>query len=269
MKFRISLAAIAVTLAAAAISQAQVIGQPYRLSDKEVERIIRRIENQANTFRKIVDASLDRSRIDGTRREDDINAFIRAFDEQTKRLHDRFNDHKSVATDVEAVLDRASSIDSFMLRQRLNDRAQNAWSALKTSLDDLALAYNVTWRWGGSVDIAPATTTGKPYRLNDTEIEQILHRIEQRSEKFRSSLDRSLDKSRLDGTSREDDINGFIKKFDLEVKRLHDRFDDRKSVAADVQTVLASAAAIDDFMRRHRVADKGSRRMVGVEDKSR
>jgi hypothetical protein len=143
-----------------------------------------------------------------------------------------------------------------MLRQRLNDRAQNAWSALKTSLDDLALAYNVTWRWGGSVDIAPATTTGKPYRLNDTEIEQILHRIEQRSEKFRSSLDRSLDKSRLDGTSREDDINGFIKKFDLEVKRLHDRFDDRKSVAADVQTVLASAAAIDDFMRRHRVADK-------------
>jgi hypothetical protein len=256
MKFRISLAAIAVTLAAAAISQAQVIGQPYRLSDKEVERIIRRIENQANTFRKIVDASLDRSRIDGTRREDDINAFIRAFDEQTKRLHDRFNDHKSVATDVEAVLDRASSIDSFMLRQRLNDRAQNAWSALKTSLDDLALAYNVTWRWGGSVDIAPATTTGKPYRLNDTEIEQILHRIEQRSEKFRSSLDRSLDKSRLDGTSREDDINGFIKKFDLEVKRLHDRFDDRKSVAADVQTVLASAAAIDDFMRRHRVADK-------------
>jgi hypothetical protein len=258
MKTKTSLIAMAVAvlwMVGTTRAQGQVIGRPYRLSDKDVEKIIHRVENQANTFRKSLDASLDRSRLDGTKREDDINAFIKAFDEQTKQLHDRFDDHKSVAADVEAVLDRASSIDSFVRRQPLNDRAQNDWSTLKGSLDDLAQAYNVSWRWGGVAAITP-TTTDLPYRLSDKEIEQILHRIEQQSGKFRGALDTALDKSRLDGTRREDDINAFIKEFDQEVKRLHDRFDERKSVAADVQAVLERAARIDDFMRRRRLTDK-------------
>src|SRR5687767_16029546 len=117
-------------LAVAAPARAQVVGQPYRLSDKEVEKILHRIENQSNNFRRSLDAALDRSRLNDTNREDDINAFIKNFDEQTKRLHDRFDDHKSVATDVEAVLNSAASIDQFMRRQRLNERAQNDWSKL-------------------------------------------------------------------------------------------------------------------------------------------
>jgi len=241
--------------------QAQVVGQPYRLSDKEVERILHRIENQANSFRHSLDASLDRSRLNGTNREDDINASIKNFDEQTKRLHDRFDDHKSVAADVEAVLNRAADIDQFMRRQRLSGRAQNDWSALRASLDELAAAYNVTWRWEGVAVVGPSTvitgtTVGLPYRLSDKEVEQILHRIEQQSGRFRNSLDNSLDKSRLNGSDREDDINAFIKEFDHQVKQLHDRFDDHKSVAADVQAVLDRAARIDGFMRRRDLTEK-------------
>lgn len=256
-------------LAVAAPAQAQVVGQPYRLGDKEVEKILHRIENQANNFRKSLDSALDRSRLNGTNREDDINAFIKNFDEQTKRLHDRFDDHKSVAADVKAVLNSAVSIDQFMHRQRLNDRAQNDWSTLRASLDDLAQAYNVTWRWEGVAVLGPSTVVvgspvgvvastpgGLPYRLTDKEVERILHRIEDQSGKFRSSLDSALDRSRLNDTDREDDINAFIKEFDQEVKRLHDRFDDRKSVAADVQSVLDRAARIDAFMRRRGLSER-------------
>jgi DNA repair exonuclease SbcCD ATPase subunit len=237
-------------------TQAQVVGQPYRLSDKEVEQILHRIENQANTFRRSLDAALDRSRLNGTNREDEINAFIKNFDEQTKRLHDRFDDHKSVAADVETVLNRAADIDQFMRRQPLNERAQNDWSAVRASLDELAAAYNVAWRWEGIAVLSPTTTVitgtpvGLPYRLSDKEVERLLHRIEQQSGKFRDSLDSALDRSRLNSTDREDDINAFIKEFDQQVRRLHDRFDERKSVAADVQAVLDRAARIDRFMRR-------------------
>ncbi|HXC70485.1 MAG TPA: hypothetical protein VN644_10935 [Pyrinomonadaceae bacterium] len=242
-------------------AHAQVVGQPYRINDKEVERILHRIENQANKFRHSLDAALDRSRLNGTNREDDINAFIKKFDEQTKRLHDRFDDHKSVAADVEAVLNSAASIDQFMRRQHLNERAQNDWSTLRGNLDELAEAYNVTWRWEGVAVIGPttvvtATPVGLPYRLSDKEIERMLHSIEQQSGKFRSSLDSALDKSSLNSTDREDDINAFIKEFDQEVRRLHDRFDDHKSVAADVQAVLDRAARIDSFMRRRGLTER-------------
>lgn len=249
-----------VCLAGASQIRAQVVGQPYRLNDKEVERILTRIENQTKTFRKSLDRSLDHSRLNGTHREDDINGFMKAFEEQTKHLRDRFKDHKSVAADVQAVLDRAASIDAFMVRQRLSGRAEEDWSALRGNLDELAQAYNVSWRWGGPVSLSdervayPAAGGGPlPYRLTDREVEQILDRIERQSERFRSSLDSSLDRSRLDGTRREDDINAFIKDFNDEVKRLHDRFSDHKSVAADVQSVLDRAARIDEFMSRNRI----------------
>jgi hypothetical protein len=264
MKIKSSLMAFAFVitcLCAATRAQAQVVGQPYRLNDKEVERILHRIENQANKFRHSLDAALDRSRLNGSNREDDINAFIKTFDEQTKRLHDRFDDHKSVAADVEAVLNSATSIDQFMRRQDLRDRAEKDWSTLKASLDDLATAYNVTWRWEALAPLAPATEiTGTPvglaYRLSDQEVERMLHRIEDQSGKFRGSLDSALDRSRLNDTSREDDINAFIKEFDQAVKRLHDRFDEHKSVAADVQGVLDRAARIDQFMRRRELTEK-------------
>jgi hypothetical protein len=251
-------------LAVAAPARAQVVGAPYRITDKEVEQILKRIENQSNNFRHSLDASLDRSRLNGTNREDDINSFMKNFEEQTKRLRDRFDDHKSVAADVEAVLNGAASIDQFVYRQRLNERAQNDWSTLRASLDDLARAYNVAWRWEGVAVLTPSTVAtgtavGLPYRLTDKEIERILHRIENQSGKFRGSLDSALDRSRLNDTDREDDINSFIKEFDQEVKRLHDRFDDRKSVAADVQSVLDHAARIDNFMRRRGLGERAER----------
>jgi hypothetical protein len=265
MKIKSSLIAllfVITCLGTATRAHAQVIGQPHRVSDKDVERILERMENQANNFRRSLDAALDRSRLNGTNREDDINAFIKNFDEQTKRLNDRFDDRKAVAADVEAVLNSAASIDQFMRRQSLSERAQNDWSTLRASLDELATAYNVTWRWEGVAIVGPTTTVvtatpvGLPYRLSDKEVERILHRIEEQSGKFRGSLDSALDNSRLDDTAREDNLNAFIKEFDQEVKRLHDRFDERKSVAADVQSVLDRAARIDNFMRRRGLTEK-------------
>lgn len=127
----------------------QVLGQPYRLSDKEVEQIIHRVEKQADTFRKHLRDALKGSRFKRIRREDDINAYVKGFYEDTARLHDHFDHHKSATADVQAVLDRAAGIDEFMGRYPFTDRVQDDSSALRANLDELAAAYNVTWRWGG------------------------------------------------------------------------------------------------------------------------
>jgi len=248
------------TLLAAPV-MAQVVGQPYRLSDKDVEKIIHRIEQQSDSFRSSLDAALDKSRLDGSNREDDINSFVKEFDKQTKTLHDKFDDHKSTAPDVQSVLERAVRIDSFMRRNRLSSRAQDDWSTLKVTLDELAAAYGVSWRWfdyptGGYPNATyPAGTavSNVPYRITDREVEKIIHRIEQQSDKFRSALDAGLDKSRFDGTRREDDINAFVKEFYAQTKTLHEHFDDHKSTSADVQSVLERASSIEAFLRRNRL----------------
>jgi len=247
-------------------ASAQVVGQPYRLSDKDVERIIKRIEQQSDRFRSSLDNALDKSRFNGSNREDDINSFIKNYYEQTKRLRDRFDKHQSASPDVEAVLEGAARIDDFMRRNRLSSKAQDDWSTLKNNLDELASAYSVSWRWDG-YSVAPGivsptgtTVAGAPYRVTDREVERILRRIEQQSDRFRSALDSSLDKSWLNGTGDEDDINRFVKEFYERTKTLRDRFDDHKSTSADVQAVLDRAASIDSFMQRNRTRnDKAAR----------
>jgi len=120
---------------------------PYRLSDKEVKKLMAQLKKDTGKFRKSLDSSLDRSRLNGTNREDDINAFLKNYEDATERLYSRFKDNKSVGADVEADLDGAAEIDRFMTRRLASERAERDWSAVRDDLRRLAEAYNVTWRW--------------------------------------------------------------------------------------------------------------------------
>lgn len=249
IKFIMAVAMIAALAVLTGVTQAQSNERPYRMSDNQVEKILHSVEKDAKTFRSSLDHALDQSRLDSTGREDDVNARVRDFEEATKQLHDRFDNRQSAGSDVQNVLDRASRIDEFMRRNPLDRRAQSDWSRMRGNLDRLASAYGVRWRWQQAY--LRVETQPRPYRVNDREVERLLRRSEKAAQAFRRSLDRSLDRSRLDGTSREDDINQFVKEFEDSTKQLRDRFDGRTSVAADVESVLTRAARIDDFMRRH------------------
>jgi hypothetical protein len=250
---------LAVLMALVSSAGAQVLGQPYRISDRDVARLLDQIKSKTGTFRDSLKKALNQSRLDRTTREDDINAYVKSFEEETKRLDDNFHHHKSTVADVDSVLQRASRIYTFMALHPLDARVQEDWATLRADLDLLANAYNVSWQWGSEWRTPPFVEL--PYRINDRQVEEIIHRIESQSDVFRKSLDRALDKSRLDGTRREDDINSFVKEFYQETKRLHDHFDSHKSTASDVQTLLNRAAQVDQFMRRNRLRnDQDARR---------
>ena len=85
--------------------------------------------------------------MDGTSREDDINAILKNYEDATERLYDRFKDNKSVGADVEAVLDGAAELDRLMTRRIASEKAERDWAAVRVDLRRLADAYNVSWRW--------------------------------------------------------------------------------------------------------------------------
>ena len=123
---------------------------PYRLNDKQVKKLMAQLKKDTGKFRKSFDSSLDRSRLNGTNREDDINRLLKNYEDATERLYSRFKDDKSVGADVEAVLDGAAEIDRFMTRRLASEKAERDWSAVRQDLRQLADAYNVSWRWWSS-----------------------------------------------------------------------------------------------------------------------
>jgi YMGG-like Gly-zipper len=140
---------VGLVIALAGISMlAQAQSQrPYRTNDREIEQLIQRIETRADRFRTSVAGALDQSRVDNTRMEDNVNQLVSDFEQATNQLRDRFNSRESTTADVQAVLDRAARIDNFMQRRRLAGAAERDWSLLRTDLDQLANAYNVSWNW--------------------------------------------------------------------------------------------------------------------------
>ncbi|HJQ25617.1 MAG TPA: hypothetical protein VKA60_16975 [Blastocatellia bacterium] len=118
-----------------------------RINDSDVKAIISRIDAQAEHFRHSLHDALNHSHFNHTSAEDDINAFVKNFERSTDRLKDHFGKHNAAAGDAEEVMRRAARIDVFMRNHELSTRAQEDWQALRRNLDELALAYSVTWRW--------------------------------------------------------------------------------------------------------------------------
>lgn len=134
--------------------------RPYRVNDRQVQRIIRQLENDTDRYRASLDQALDQGRFDGTRTEDEINEYVRAFESSTDQLRDRFSNRNAVAADVEVVFERAYAIDNFMRRNRLNAQAQRDWSTVRADLQELARIYSIRYNTNGGVGGGIGTGNG-------------------------------------------------------------------------------------------------------------
>ena len=217
--------------------QAQWRRSRYDANDGQMQQLLDSIERRTDRFRDRLDSELDNSRLNGSRREDNINQFVRDFEQATSRLRDRFNKRESVDDDVREVLNRASRIDNFLRRRRLGEGVESDWARLSQDLDKLARSNS---------DSASCLN-------DDRQVRQLLDSIARRTDKFRSVLDSELDKSRLNGSRREDNINQSVRDFEQVINRLRDRSNKNESVNDDVRETLNRASRIDNFLRRRRL----------------
>lgn len=116
-----------------------------RVSDRQVDQLLRRIERDSEAFRRSVDRALDRSRLDGSRREDEINQYLKDFANATERLRDRFRDRRDVSADVENVLSRGRIINSAVIRGQFGGDVEARWRVLRSDLRTLARLYNANF----------------------------------------------------------------------------------------------------------------------------
>ena len=111
-----------------------------RLSESETKDLLNRLEANTRDFQKSIDRALDDSRLNGSKREDNINSSIKDFKDATKQMRNRyFRDKTFSSSDVQEVLDRASKIDAFISRGRLSNSAiKQNWDDVRADLDVLA-----------------------------------------------------------------------------------------------------------------------------------
>jgi hyperosmotically inducible protein len=241
---------ITAALALGLIYGSTVRGQQFRTT-VQMQNALERLETNTDRFSRSIDAALDRSRFNNTDLEDQANALVDELEFATDRLKDRVDDHIVNNFDVNEVLRRGMYLDMFMLRHDFSPAAERDWLLVRTDLDRLARLYAVKWTWvPGSIQNSALNKSWK----------QVIQRLEETTDQFRSSFDAGLDRSRIDGSSYEDFMNSVMAQFERSVDKLEDDANSSKQLdSTDITLALTNAAAIEDFLRRYTLPDRTRR----------
>ncbi|MBI3653285.1 MAG: hypothetical protein HY231_19830 [Acidobacteria bacterium] len=127
-----------------AFGQGIARGRYYTKS--EVERIIKRVEERSDSFQKMVDKNLDRSYLNGSRKEDNINEQVKQLERALDNLRsdfDRRDAWRETHNEVRAVLNQADEVGRIMKNNRFHAKVERSWLALRADLNTLAGVYNL------------------------------------------------------------------------------------------------------------------------------
>lgn len=230
-------------LFALAIVGVSAQAQPRRNSDRQISGILQRLEQNSSRFHSSLNLALARGRIDETRSQNDINSFEPSFAGALNQFKDQFNRRNATAGDVQDVLQKASVVNGFMMRNRLNQGVQNDWTLVRTDLNALASAYGLSWQW--SQTPPPPMSSS---RLSESELNQLIRRTTAGGDRFRSSLNAAFGRNTYGQPQSTRDMLVAVGYFRDATNRLRNQFDSKQPLADYVAALLTRATPIDAYM---------------------
>ena len=232
--------------------QAQL--QPDRHNTRQVGNMLQGLERNSSRFRNSLNRALVQGSVDQTKPQNDISTFQPGFDLAIKRFRDQFIRRLAVASDVESILQNASSINSFISRNTLNPRVKNDWASVRTNLNTLASAYGVSWQWN---QLTPMKVdSNRSFRLSESDLTQLIQQIENGGDKFRVSLTDAFFRRPYDRTRSEGMMNDSLRGFKKATDQVRIRFDAKQLVSDDVHRLLDQAQPLEIFMRDNSLTDR-------------
>ena len=149
--FMLIAAVFAVTVSSSTETSAQQRRRQPRANVQQarranLDRIITRVEQRVDRFTSQFNDSLDNSRLNGTRREDNLNKRARDLESATDELRrefDRNDSKRENRAEVQRCLDIASDINVAMRNRKLSRATENNWANVRAELNALASAYNL------------------------------------------------------------------------------------------------------------------------------
>ena len=111
---------------------------------RRVSGIIADCERRTGEFKVALKRALDRSPLDGSRREDELNRDAAKLERAMRRLMDSWNadkDYGRSRKNLGVAISAGQDIDRTMSRHRLRGHLQNDWNVVRNELNRLAEVF--------------------------------------------------------------------------------------------------------------------------------
>lgn len=222
------------------------------VNQTQVRNVLTRLETRTDTFRASIDRQFDNSRLNNTQTEDNVMAYVDAFENATDQLRRDFNGRQVESNDVTAVLNYGWYINDFMGRNRLNAATQRQWTQIRTDLNQLARLYNVSWNWNQRLPAFSPWQGQTTFIVNEQQVRPLLQRLETRTDTFRTTVERQMN-NRRNNVRLDENALAYIEAFEKATDDLRSGFNGRTVQNSDVTAVMNYGWYVNDFMSRNRL----------------
>jgi hypothetical protein len=231
---------ILVTLVVAALAAS---GMAQLGNQSAIRDVVRRIQTRTDTLQRAAQNASDRN----TYRVADLNRLISDFEVSVNQLDRRLSMNRANSSHARTVLDRASSIDSFFVSNRIGSGTLREWQSLRADVDQLASYFNLTTSWETGTGTGTGSGSGgyNDYNLSDLQMRQLVQRLNTRSTTFSRALRMDLNRY---GSGSADDVRSHLSQYESSLVQLRNRVNSRQSSSSDVREVLEHAAFLNSYV---------------------
>lgn len=285
----ISLAAMILGLTIYASAQRRNSGynDNYGRADVYVSYAIKNLRNNSRRFVDTLDRELDRSRYDGTAREDHLNSLAKRLKNAAEDLDDEFEGRSrgsmsSSSDEARRTVSYGSQLDAALSRSRLsynNFNLQQNWSAIERDLVTIARAYSIGYNgaygrnrngnypqgypnggnrtgnspWGYPGNGGPVNTNGR-YTRN---LRATIVNLKNNAKRFEDRVDREWDNNRYQNGNNGRSLENLSDDFAKAADRLEDKYDNERDYNDSydrARQVLSIGQRLDAEISRSRVS---------------
>jgi hypothetical protein len=138
------------TLIISAVFVALVVAAGPIRAQESTTSLIKQLREDTERFGNSVDKALDRSSIDGSRLEDEINAYVKSFEEQIGILKGDWEEKRDTTkASAEELMVRGRKINNFLKEHndRFKSPVHTEWKSVKLDIGRIAKANNLKLEW--------------------------------------------------------------------------------------------------------------------------
>ena len=212
--------------------------RPERLSDKDVKMLIDQVDEGRDKFEGNLDGDFKGSTVQGANGEIKVSGALQDYQDNTKKLKERFTAEYAAGPEVTTVLKQSTAIDTFMQRSPSEMKGRSEWDRLTTNLKQLADAYGTTF---------PLPDGAAVRRMNDKETASVASTIAEAADRFKSDLDKDKTLLKPEKDTAKKDVEMLIK----QANAVKSRTSDGKPATGEVRQVVEQVAKLQTFVDAH------------------
>ena len=114
-----------------------------RLNDKDLERVMQNLKDDAQPFRQSFDNALKKSSMRKTSQAQDARLLVDTFGKQTSQTLDTFKHGRPADQAVKEMAHTAAQIDPLVYSSQLDTATTGKWEKIRGELHQIAQAYGV------------------------------------------------------------------------------------------------------------------------------